>query len=379
MRALEWVLLALGAWLASGTLLSLTTIPHWYVRGWDFPRLVVLVLAAVAGSAHAALFWEGRAVDQVMAASMAGVAAWQLAKVLPYTPLWRRQVVSARAADPSGRLRVVVSNVLMENRDHARWLSVVRAADPDVIVALETDATWAQALRPLRSSYPHVVERVLDNYYGMTVLSRLPLVAPEVRFLVEDGVPSVHTRVRLRNGAAVWLHALHPRPPEPDSGQDSGPRDAELVLMAREIGEAGGDEPRIVAGDLNDVAWSYTTQLFLRLSHMLDPRRGRGLYNTFDARKPRFLRWPLDHVFHTAHFELVELCLLPDVGSDHRPVSIDLALTPRAEVVQDPPDPAPGDQALAAELIAREAPDQRPPVRAAGAGDRVASGPLEGT
>ncbi|WP_407867160.1 endonuclease/exonuclease/phosphatase family protein [Phyllobacterium phragmitis] len=83
------------------------------------------------------------------------------------------------------------------------------------------------------------------------------------------------------------------------------------------------------AGDLGDVAWSHTTRLFQRISGTLDPRRGRGMFRTFQARYPLF-RWPLDHIFHHAPYTLVHLQRLRDIGSDHLPVLAELNHRPSA-------------------------------------------------
>src|SRR5690606_33711721 len=95
------------------------------------------------------------------------------------------------------------------------------------------------------------------------------------------------------------------------------------------------ERPVVVAGDLNDVAWSYTTTLFQRLARLLDPRLGRGLFMTFHADHP-LLRYPLDHVFHSDDLALVELRVLGHTGSDHFPLLVDLAWVPDDDEQQAP-------------------------------------------
>jgi hypothetical protein len=204
----------------------------------------------------------------------------------------------------------------------------------------------------------------------MLLYSRLELENSEIRFLIEPAIPSLRSQVRLRSGTLVTLYGVHPRPPGgqgPDEEKDSGieeaageededddrvdsvMRDAELLLVAIEVQKLG-DVPVIVAGDFNDVAWSRTTHLFQRLGGLLDPRVGRGLFNTFDTRS-RLLRYPLDHVFASRHFFLVELRRLPDIGSDHFPIFVVLDYDPGASVANEVPQPDVGDEQEADEAI----------------------------
>jgi endonuclease/exonuclease/phosphatase (EEP) superfamily protein YafD len=351
------ILLALVAfWLVSGTLLNFSKHPHWYVRGWDFPRTFVAALAAVVAVAYGALFHE-RWWDWLLLAGLAFVIARQAWLIYPYTPLARKAVKLSSTPPGPETFRLLISNVLMENREHELWNRVVREADPDVVVAVEVDAAWDAALAKfLAADYPHHLRRPQDNYYGMAIYSRLAFEAPpDVRFVVQDDVPSAHVVFKLRDGQRVRLHALHPRPPEPLRDQDSAPRDAELVMVGREIGEHQRDFPTVVCGDLNDVAWSFTTQLFLRLSRLLDPRRGRGPFNSFNAQS-RIFRFPLDHVFHSDEFKLVELRVLPYVGSDHFPVFIALSCQPEAgRQAQPESTPTASDHEDAAEILETQA------------------------
>lgn len=169
----------------------------------------------------------------------------------------------------------------------------------------------------------------------MLVHSRLEMIDAEIRFILKDDIPSMHMQVVLPSEDRVFMHFVHPDPPNPRYATATTARDAELLIVGREARHR--DRPTLIAGDFNDVAWSYTTKLFQKASGLLDPRIGRGTYSTFNAMYP-LLRWPLDHVFHSEHFKLVRIETGPAWGSDHFPVFIELSLEPGAAADQQEPE-----------------------------------------
>lgn len=333
--AAEILLLTLLVGLAAGSLLNLSSNPHWFVRGWDFPRVQIVVLGWVLAIAMLAVT-EFLSTDPLVPiwipiSFAVGLTLWHGFRIAPYTLLFRKQA-RATAADKrqdhhadDATVRVVVSNVEEENDQYETWRRVIGHADPEIVVVLEADEHWVKAAEPLFDRYPHRLVQPQDNWYGMMLMSRLPLRKKRVRFLVEDDIPSMDVEIELPNDQVIRLIAVHPRPPEPWRDNDAVARDAELTLWGKEL--ADESRPTVICGDLNDVAWSQTTRLFLRISGLLDPRRGRGFFNTFHA-DHWYLRFPLDHIFHSPHFTVSSIQRLPHIGSDHFPMQIDLRLEP---------------------------------------------------
>ena len=335
----------------SATLLVLTLLPlwkqsHWAVRVMDFPRLQLAILALLLGLAE--LYWLPiTPFSTVLIASCLFCLLWQARWIAPYTRIWTFEVRTACDIQEDRCLSIITSNVLTPNRQADRLVHLVKQRKPDILVTLESDQWRQDQLDVLEPEMPYTLKCPLDNLYGMHVYSRLPLEDTEVSFLVEDNIPSMHALVRLRSGDGIRVHFLHPAPPSPTENEESAERDAELVMVARSVAERR--QPVIVTGDLNDVAWSRTTRLFRKLSHLLDPRIGRGMFNTFHAKWP-ILRWPLDHIFHSEHFSIVHIERLPTIGSDHFPLYTRLLYTPQHNGDQEGIDPDKEDNDFADDI-----------------------------
>ena len=303
------------------TFWSLIPRDEWWFRGADFPRLQILALGAIAFILLIVWKAEWDTPREIIFVALIAAMAYQLKMVLPYTMLWKKQVklVSQVQLDESKQFFMIVSNVLTTNTKYHLLIELIKKHQPDLVLTLETDQTWQNELAVIEADYPYRVPVPLDNLYGMHLYSKLELTETEVKFILSDEIPSIHTRVTLPSGNQVQLYCLHPKPPSPTEAKDSTLRDAELLIVGDQIKDI--DESCIVMGDLNDVAWSRTTRLFQRISGLLDPRVGRHFVNTFHADYP-LLRWSLDHVFHSTDFALVHMERLPHMGSDHFPVYV---------------------------------------------------------
>gem|GEM_PF-4965758 len=196
---------------------------------------------------------------------------YQVYRIIPFTPLVPVVALPAAGCAEDASVRLLMAHVLESNRQSQRVLDSLARANPDLFLAVETDAWWDRQLAVLKKDYPFVVRQPQDDTYSMHLFFKLELIDPEVKFLLRDYVPSIKSRVRLRSGARVNFHGLHLMPPH--LGQDTAQRDAELLIAGRDVRQQ--DTPAIVAGDLNDVAWSQTTTLSQEISGLLDPHRAR--------------------------------------------------------------------------------------------------------
>ncbi len=218
-------------------------------------------------------------------------------------------------------LRVVTFNIWHHNdkiEDIAKFLS---ETDADLVVMQEmTGDHWSKLREMLGSRYPYG----LGNY-GLVILSKYQFT--ENGRVDRGGMPSWASLI-LRfakievNGTEVTFAGTHLARPFYPKQQYS-----DVLALVNFVRQQHG--PLVLAGDFNMTPWTDKLTGFTQAT-------GLRRYNTFH------FTWPLkvhgvpflplvatDNVFASPDFAKIATRAGPRLGSDHRPVIADIALTPK--------------------------------------------------
>lgn len=321
-----WLLRVFGLFLLVTTFLPLLSTGKWYVRWWDFPRLQLAVLLFLALSTSAFLIIKSTEPIAACVEPMtwmlllAGAFFWQCSHIIQFSSMWSKEIPDSVERSAT-EIKFMVANLNYENQESAR--TVIRDLEEenaDVLLLIEVDERWNRELVTLRDKYKYHYEYVRGEGLGISIWSQLEMRDSETKFLISDRRASLWTSLVSGSGEVINFVGVHPTPPglldsTGETRRDSRVRDAELILVAKEIASRR-NESWVVAGDFNDVAWSHTTRLFKRTSGLLDPRVGRSYMGTFIAQYPP-CRCPIDHVFLSEVFAVKELSRKRVAGSDH--------------------------------------------------------------
>lgn len=320
----------------------------WIFRVFEYPRLQKLTLNFVVLILYLSTYALFELKDYIVFGLLLINLIYLCWLIFPFTVLAKKQIVQSSKAAGDRNIKLLIANVFQDNKKQEEYHELISRCSPDLILMVETNQWWQDKMDSIGDHYPHQIKVPLENTYGMLLYSKLELVDGSVKYLVEDDIPSIEVKVKLDSGELIKLFCLHPRPPVPQENPRSTERDKEILLVAKKARES--EFPVIVIGDLNDVAWSYTTELFSKISELLDPRKGRGFFNSFNA-KYFFLRFPLDHVFCSADFSLTHIERMKSCGSDHFPMFIDLQYDPKAIAENEIPEADAEDIAVFKEKV----------------------------
>ncbi|NTD97057.1 endonuclease/exonuclease/phosphatase family protein [Agrobacterium tumefaciens] len=320
----------------------------WIFRVFEYPRLQKLTFNILLIAIILCFSFPVKTKDWMVFTGLLINMFYLSYLIFPFTVLGKKQIITSIRTDDRHNLKILIANVYQENRKSGDYHKLIASCDPDVILMVETNKWWQKEMDSIQNTYNYQLKAPLENTYGMLLYSKLSLSDAKVNYLVKSDIPSMEATVELRSGQKVKLFCLHPEPPVPQENPRSTERDKEILIVGAKAKES--NIPVIVMGDLNDVAWSYTTELFGKVSGLLDPRRGRGFFNSFNA-KYWLLRFPLDHIFCSTDFSLCSIKRLANCGSDHFPMCVDLKYTPSAKRQNEQLEVSKDDLELAKEKI----------------------------
>src|ERR1043166_7196780 len=202
---LDWILGVLGSIAVIATVLPLIRREAWWIRIFDYPRIHVAALALAVLIAD--FFLRDSTIPiTLFRLLLAGCILFQIYMIYPYTLFAPKKVQPSEVPREGGSFSLVIANVKMENRNAAGLLDIIRKNDPDVILILEADEWWRDALAEMKTTYPFAAEKPQNNFYGMLFYTRLKVLSSEFLFLIYDDIPSIRVCVALGCGVEVELY-----------------------------------------------------------------------------------------------------------------------------------------------------------------------------
>jgi endonuclease/exonuclease/phosphatase (EEP) superfamily protein YafD len=226
--------------------------------------------------------------------------------------------IPTRSPSSAPAIRAATFNVLGKNKRHADAVAWIRSADPDFIYLPETDRKWGKGLAPLAKSHPHRVEAYFKGNFGSLLISKFPIHRQEIHQFGRMRIPLIQALVTTPHGE-VTVFGAHPLPPVTEFWADE--RDTYLRGL---VAIAAKTEGRVVIlGDMNATRWSHSMSPFFAHG-FLDTADGRGFSATWNRGNP-IMAVPIDMILTKGFRATLRRQTGPDLGSDHRPVTADLA------------------------------------------------------
>ena len=218
-------------------------------------------------------------------------------------------------------LRVLHANVHTNNKEYSRIIKLINTEKPDLVFLQETDGKWLNAMKEIESEFPFQIFSPRSDNFGIALYSRIPFVDSKI---IEDFsqsfLPSIYIEIEVQN-KIVSILSTHPLPPV-------GVRYfEERNFQLDKVAEFLSNKPheKILIGDLNATMWSPYFNKLIQKTGMINVRKGIGILPSWPTNLP-FLKIPLDHCLVGKAIRIVGVKLGDNIGSDHLPLIVDLAI-----------------------------------------------------
>ena len=224
-------------------------------------------------------------------------------------------VSSAFSGDAKGvDIKVLSSNLLLENTNYDAQLRLIETVEPDVISFQEYTYAWHEVLTKRLADYPYHMAKPTNGSFGIALFSKHPIVSGGVSLLMPNStyIADVTIEVGEKKIRVIGVH-----PPPPSSKRMYTMRN-DLLLSLAQL-SANHDGALIMAGDFNATPWTSHFSNLLYDGKLRHARAGVGIRASWPANTIPF-GIPIDHILVNKHLSVKSFSAAKINGSDHRAI-----------------------------------------------------------
>jgi len=208
-------------------------------------------------------------------------------------------------------LKHIQFNLNFRNAHMDKVLKYFKESDVDVITLEEVTLAHQQALHKIKDTYPYQSYCEFYPVVGaVAILSKHPFVDNQSACLQKRGLVWRQIVIDKKPINIIAIHTLWPYP----YGQPKQIKEIKSIFKRIK-------SPMLIAGDFNAASWSHTVK---QIEEASDTKVIEGLRWTIDLKKqvpflPNF-KLAIDHVLLSNEFQVKDIFVEKDLGSDHFPV-----------------------------------------------------------
>jgi len=232
-------------------------------------------------------------------------------------PIWFSLQSSAVLPSSAPKISVLQANLWRENQSTMRILPAIKHYEPDIIVLQEVYAQDFEKLIEALPDYEHRYPALTAMPpQSMVVLSKYSFQAQQA--LSHQFEHSAYL-LAIDSPEPILLAAVHL--PSPRSSASVALRYRLLKQLGSRLTPSQKEGlPVLIIGDLNTTPWRPRLRNWLRNQGLRDGIAELGLYGSWPTWAPTWLRIPIDGIFLSGPIAAIKRTILPNVGSDHKPI-----------------------------------------------------------
>lgn len=220
-----------------------------------------------------------------------------------------------------------------------KLVTVINKLKPDVLILSEYAGPWPAAFKQTEAAKAY--SYVLDGQDQIAVFSKAPIKAHRYFYAgttkrhQHANTVTLETMLNVAEGKTLTLWSTHTAVPLLEG----------YPMQKRHFKQWASTPPLnshaqlaqthfVIAGDMNATPWSSNVRQLFKQTGLRDSMLGFGIQPSWPILLPVL---PIDHVFVNSNIKVLERRLVADIGSDHRPVYIKLAIKPISSRLETQP------------------------------------------